>query len=825
MIEKVPIVQETETFMSKSKKKRLKRLKAKQDRTSEEGAGDDAANDKNKLLHESILNPIDHMKKDLVNFGYDIETVNDAIERMWNLQLDYSNFDSVLKFLATAPTFCAVPHNENSVEEKKKDTRHNEKQNRNERRISSSSSLDALPVKVTFTSDEEPPEVVKADSSIVDTSPLSLSTSTDKSEADSKHENAPQKDPEMSKFEKEAVLEKSPDPKMNRNEDNIKESVLTDYSREPTLPAAGNKAPSSGNFASTVVATGGGGTSTMWKPLSKPNDHKKNIRIKPFDLTAKLEIVANNQKLTDGMVALTEWVVKAASPMEVKQFCYSNALKIVIFRSIVEQSISSNSTGQLLDLLGSVLRAVGVQSTEVMSTAKALGLLLREASQAMDDDASSEECSIKESIAHAVSRHVTTAIGKVVSQYVDDLDSNDAVVQQLEKEIRQIESVMSKIKGNATSAPSIVDLMTARDKTKLMLEKYSSLVSISLERNNAGQTLRKTHHDEMDVTECNVMKDVLGEDYSNILQSKSVLEKLKAEEKEKNTNVSAMDELLKDVNDLTSEKKRICSRMEELKKELQQLAADEKHIDTKIKDSESKLKEFEGSLSVDARKVAEKKDMLVRNVKIEGTVSMVAKKVCEFAKTMGSVYKNQDNKPENSNDTNSKQGSLKELTLFLTATSRYFSSELKTIKFLKTRAEELQKDIPKVQREIMEFESLGMTTTVAEMRRKEKDMQNNVVDDNELVESLLGEADTTKINFVHQLVSYLSSCPLDEKEKNYIHVKLLKEIDACLSELGIHESQDWKKIMIQVDTIFKSAANQISTIPTEAKHRQNAWNV
>jgi hypothetical protein len=86
-------LKETVSTMTKSKKKRLKRLKAKQLRQEDEEL-------KNKFLPKdsSALNPIDKMRKELVNVGYDINTVDVALEKMWNLQMDYSNFDSVLNF-------------------------------------------------------------------------------------------------------------------------------------------------------------------------------------------------------------------------------------------------------------------------------------------------------------------------------------------------------------------------------------------------------------------------------------------------------------------------------------------------------------------------------------------------------------------------------------------------------------------------------------------------------------------------------------------------------------------------------------------------------
>lgn len=490
-----------------------------------------------------------------------------------------------------------------------------------------------------------------------------------------------------------------------------------------------------------------------------------------------------------------------------------------------QQSTSvSSAAGQLLDLVGSILRAVGVSSNQVISTAKALGSFLKEASHAMDAASSHEGDKIRSLIADSVASTVTRTIAKLVTHYVGNLDSKDAMMQRLEKEIQQLQSSALTAGSNNKSGdtPSIVDLMTARDKTKLVLDKYSSLFTLSLDRNDLQRSHCKS--DDVDLTETGIMKDILGDEYQSIIESKMKLEEMKANEGQKCSGISDMEKILNDVNDLSSEKKHICTRMEELRRELDELVIKEKYIDVKLQDSEAKLKTLEGTLSNEVKELNEKMDALNQKAKLDESISGFAKKVCEFAKSMETVHIGETTGCAGMTNGDTDKSILNEFSLFLKASSRYFSSELKAVSFLKNRAGGAQKELPRLQREIKEFESLGMTTTVAEMKKKEKDMLDNLLEDSELIESLTGEADATKIDFLNQLELFLSSIQVADIE-NTSQIELLREIDSSLAQLGINEDTKWKKIMTQVDELKGSISKTLPIVSAEVKTTMMAWKV
>lgn len=482
--------------------------------------------------------------------------------------------------------------------------------------------------------------------------------------------------------------------------------------------------------------------------------------------------------------------------------------------------------GQLLDLVGSILRKVSVPSTQIMSTAKALGSLLKEASDAMDATSSHDGNKFHSSMADAVASNVTVTIAKIVNRNIGNLDSKGAMMHRLEQEIQQLEksALLMEGKSSSNNSPSIVDLMTDRDKTKLMLDKYSSLFALSLENSNSQG--RRPTSDEIDIqlTESDVIQSVLGDQYQSIVQSKTRLKKLKASENQARSGISEMEKLRNDINVLSSKKKLIGTRMEQLRKELEELVLKEKQVDGELIGSEAKLKTLEGALSVEARELKEKIDGLSQKVKIDDSIAEFAKKVCEFTKVMESVHSETRTGRADANVDATKQSNLNEFGLFITATSRYFSSELKTISFFRNRVDDAKKELPTLQREIKEFESLGMSTTVSDMKKKEKDMLNNMLDDSELVESLTSEADTAKTDFLNQLESFLSSFDLADIT-NLSHIEMLRDIDVSLTKLGINKDSKWKKIMTQVENLRANSPQATPPVSAEVKPIKNAWNL
>jgi len=220
--------------MSNAKKKRMKRMKAKQRKEDEE-----AKKASEPHIPNDSLNPMDKLRGRLVDLGYNLKVVDTAMDEMWNLQMEYSDFESVLNFLQGGG---GVP-----------------KQSQ-------------LTVEVD---DEDEDKQGDVGTEVV----LSPSTVGGDSIADASIS---------------ASISASASYSIQADESN---AIVTDTDTS--------------NYDDVEAA-----------PVQQQPDarNKKSARVKPLDLSAKLDIVANSEHLNDGIIALTEWVNKAASPSEVRIF-------------------------------------------------------------------------------------------------------------------------------------------------------------------------------------------------------------------------------------------------------------------------------------------------------------------------------------------------------------------------------------------------------------------------------------------------------------------------------------------------------------------------
>ena len=246
--------------LTKSQKKRMKRNKAKARKAQNAIESQPAELDP--------LNAHDAMKIGLQELGFELSDINKKIDMMWEQGLDYSDINAVASFMTA---------------EKAKEV---EKMN------------------------------VEASVKTVETRGSPVSESTTRSEQDS-------------------TLAK-------RNSEEESKTVSTDASFSVPKDSAGsNGASASNNSASasnvplTVTNNGIDSESTKPQPETAPQVEvpestptpsqngtvaKKTRKAEPKtppSLKTKLDIVANNEDLTNAIVALTEWIVKAATPNEV----------------------------------------------------------------------------------------------------------------------------------------------------------------------------------------------------------------------------------------------------------------------------------------------------------------------------------------------------------------------------------------------------------------------------------------------------------------------------------------------------------------------------
>jgi len=668
--------------MSKSKKKRMQRAKAKQRKEEEQQPGNGSIGMSS--IPANSLNPLDSIRSDLVKLGYELSYVDKAMDEMWTQQLDYSDMDSVLTFI----------------------------QERDKRRC-----VDVL-----------------ASASTVSATSTATATALDDLDLE-EYSTVPTTDSGLEQDGKIAEDSGSPTPTENS-------SSRSTHRSTPNGNGNGNASPTP--CAVPLITTANTSTdadaeaqeyppkhtsiSTTQDPTTTGTKLKKQTKgeqppTQPLSLSAKLDIVAQSQDLTDGIIALTEWVVKAATPPQIMELCEcndsnnsntnnnanANALKTVIKRVIL--SGDRKYTGQLLDLIGTILRTVGAPSTQLVSSAKALGMLLKRTSEACADNTTDQ---LKDAIANSVSEHAAKIVASVVKSMIQDSESvvHAYASKNVEADMHQLLQGASDKSKN--SRKSVVDLMANRDKSKSVSEKYSVLVEVSIQEQESQADASKDADNASTagavatpLDESEVVKDMLGDNYHSVVTSKAKMMELKSREEQMNNSIPERVELLERRRLQNEEKDRIGSRIQQLRAELLQLEQEEKEVVAKVEDSELKLEDMDGSFSEEAKQVREELEAVSQKVKVEACVSQVAQQLCEFDSAMKAVSNSQsqpkkaddgdDNDDGESskgeeNDIASKVGNA--LNCYLRVTSFYFSSELNVLSFLTARATNIEAEIP-----------------------------------------------------------------------------------------------------------------------------------
>lgn len=456
---------------------------------------------------------------------------------------------------------------------------------------------------------------------------------------------------------------------------------------------------------------------------------------------------------------------------------------------------------------------------------KALGSLLRKASIAISTNANTTTLEIQKAIAVKVVDNAVYQLSSVVNSLIHTGNSSKIVAKKVEGEIEQMEIELAASSSKTTTASvNILELMTKRDKTKAIVYKYTNLIHLSLKGKNAmvAADAHAGSHTQNSVIHSNdVMKQMLGREYDSVVSSKKKLEQLRSGEQQKSSVFVDRDQQVSTIHALKTDKELVQCRMEQLRAELQQLLREEMVLEESLEVEQSKLESLEGSLGHELRQVSGQLDIVSNNAKVEAYVSAVAKDICEYANAMDVVSGAHSGAATDSGAALAVPNTLGSL---LTATSRYFASELKTVEYLKKRSAKIQADIPTLQREIVEFAALGMATTVSDMKKMEKEMQDNVTDDNELVEGLAGEADATKNACVEQLQGFLVS-PAFDQTKQESYATALKEIDRILSDLGVNGDKRWSSIMVMYGVEKRPDDAEKKTINVKPKEKKHGWNL
>jgi DNA repair ATPase RecN len=751
--------------LTKSQKKRMKRQKALARKEEE----------KRKETSTTIdaLNPFEKLCNDVVSkLGYDRSLVNTALDEMWNKQLDYSDFDTVVNYL-------------------------------NERPTTSSTSVDndsTVAAKVEIEADAAP-AIVAVDSasdtaSAVTEKEMTNNTMTEGSVSVS-----------VSSVHVQEAVKSVPLPPAPAAEVPLPPQTQSQPQIVNNTPALVVPAPITtkhGN-ASSTISTQSSGTNSPAVQL------KKKSRVKPIGLSAKLDIVASSEILMDGIIALSEWVNKAATTPEIQEFCSAkstNPLQTVVKRTILSDT---NATGQLLDLVGSILRAVGVPSSESFPTAKAFASLIKAARDMCNGNTSESH----ENIASGIAQHIVKKVAATVNQMMNLSSSSASATKTLQEEIQKLQMGMKKTTGTGSE---IMDLMMRRDKSKNIAEKYVSIMEFAV--GSRGRSASASASSEMNgngvselsaLGESDIMASILGDEYKNVLESEAKYNDLKSRQAQTTSSSTERDTLVNSIDSFKAEKKQISTRMQELKKEMEQLTVQDAAINKKIKASEAQLTTMRGAMDEEEKEIETLLDSVSQAMELKNSVSTIAKQVGEVTGSLDSLIASRAASNEGiSAEINETKEELPEE--IMASILQYFESELNTIIFLKKRAEGIQEEVQVVRREIKECQALGMTSTVSDMKKQEKKRLQDVMDDLDLVEGCVEETKESRRAYGDRLYDcLLKGYTLTDGVKASVSATLTK-INAVEAELGV--DQDYCSRWFQLMTLFgnKSSPPTVESI-------------
>lgn len=765
----------TDVPLTKSQKKRMKRQKALARKEEEKRRETSTTID--------ALNPFEKLCNDVVSkLGYDRSLVNTALDEMWNKQLDYSDFDTVVNYLnerSATTTSSASPSTSTSVDN-----------NETEAEAEAAPAIVAAD-SVSDTASAVTDKEVATNNSMTEGS---ASASASFVHVQDQDQEAPKSVPLPPAPAAEAPL---PPPSNSNSQPQIVNN--TPALVAPALAPITTKHVN----ASSTISTQSSGTNSPAVQL------KKKSRVKPIGLSAKLDIVASSEILMDGIIALSEWVNKAATTPEIQEFCSAkstNPLQTVVKRTILSDT---NATGQLLDLVGSILRAVGVPSSESFPTAKAFATLIKAARDMCNGNTSESY----ENIASGIAQHIVKKVAATVNQMMSLSSSSASATKTLQQEIQKLQVGMKKSTGTGSE---IMDLMMRRDKSKNIAEKYVSIMEFAVgsrgQSASASSEMNGNGVSELSAQgESDIMASILGGDYKNVLESEAKYNDLKSRQAQTTSSSTERDTLVSSIDSFKAEKKQISSRMQELKKEMEQLTAQDAAINKKIQSSEAQLTTMRGAMDEEEKEIETLLDSVSEAMELKKSVSTIAKQVGEVTGSLDSLIASRAASNEGiSAEINETKEELPEE--IMASILQYFESELKTITFLKKRAQGIQQEVQVVRREIKECQALGMTSTVSDMKKQEKKRLQDIMDDLDLVEGCVEEAKESRRAYGDRLYDcLLKGYTLTEGVKASVSATLTK-INAVEAELGV--DQDYCSRWFQLMTLFgnKSSPPTVESI-------------
>lgn len=711
--------------MSKSQKKRLKRNKSKQRAEASDQVASASSSPKQEQLQQQQqpqdpLNPHAKLRHDLLSLGYSVEEIDNGMEEMWNHGMQYDELEAVTSFLEDKRELWA-----------------------NEVNVQAS---------------------VDADDAIV-------STEEEKESA------------AVSEVRKEEDL-----------------SACAPNAEEEKLGNQPDETPEDEEVT------------------EDPDDETETEVVPAMDLISKLEVVADFENLQDALFAISEWVNKAAKPDELLDFCgvkeeASSTAERSPFATILKRSIAYIGDTDdyyrtvILPYLHSLLSGVLVGHVETSSVVDQLLNVVYYSRNAITQlTSSSLPSSVPDDISMAVSRLIAALVHKNLASITSaSCSSSSSLEATMQSNLMHVSNEMNQMLAQVGQQPpargnGVVELMTERDCRRCLAEKASDLSKLvlqSLSNENdlatSSQPLESTSHLlQSNDAKLTMFSSLLGEHYSTVQtgvrsyrDTESRIKTLQADLTSKHAEVAA--ELLRvhsDLQHITRRKNELLLELEQLERNETLLQNREAELNTILTGAESGSEvAFLQSQRVELMGMMRTDDSLrnlVDKMSDFETVLFVNKKA-ENVDNLQQQVKSSSYAEDQSISAEEVAGKI---TLLMDQMQNYFRAEAAIIKFLRDRVVNMKMEHKDLQREIVQFKELGLTTNVNQMIQSSDEIKRNISEDESVLSALCLEADKMQTSLYERVMDYVND-PTGNYVLSSSDMAALSNIIQSISRIGV----------------------------------------
>jgi len=412
----------------------------------------------------------------------------------------------------------------------------------------------------------------------------------------------------------------------------------------------------------------------------------------------------------------------------------------------------------------------------------------------------------------AVAERVTADLHRAVVKLRNDTLVHKAAnpttkvetIRALEADIEALASSLAMTDGG------LLGLMTKRDCHRTAAGMSSTAVGLAISSSTPpeeggdsnGSSASDNSEDESSSAASmanpkNVMESLLGKDYDAIISAKDEYEQLRSElDAVRSSTASNRTNLMKERDGYRAERYAVNNRMEELRKELQELEKKGSELDASANAVESRLDGLDAEL-----------DDEVKTIKVGLAVRSAAYKVEEAARGVATELQSLRNALDDTTAPATPKGKIRDrppltpyspekvstkMGVYFVRIRNYFKAEADCIEFISNRANNLEKGLAVLEREIDECAMLGMTTNVMLMTNSLRETQQNVTEDRGVVVMLASEAEKVQQDFMKRLGEYKFATSSPEMTPSQalssLQVSVLSDIRDAMKRIGLKDN-------------------------------------